>query len=383
MKILHTSDWHLGKTLCKHSLIEDQQYFIENNFFPTIEREKPDIIIIAGDVFDRAVAPIEAINIFNNVLYKVSHDYSTPLVIISGNHDSRERMAVGAELLKDQNIYISNSIDSFFKPITIKKDSEKINIYTLPFFDYTEAAHYFGDESNISSLSDAFSCLTEKLKDNFDNNTFNILVSHCYINCCSLSGSESSIYIAQTEEVSYKLLDMFDYIALGHLHSAQKAGNKGYYSGSPLSYSFSEKSFNKSMILVETYGKSFDLSHIDISPLRKVRTLKGNFKDIIEIGKNHPSDDYICVHLSDNSPIYMPIEQLKVYFPNIITVSADWINNAAQNSDTLDEIPPLNLKLNEKDLFCQFIEQICGEDVSESDLKNFDCVLSRLKEDEE
>lgn len=383
MKILHTSDWHLGRALCNRSLIEDQKYFIDNIFFRVIEQEKPDLIIIAGDVFDRAIASIDAINMFNDVLLRIGNDFAIPLIVISGNHDSRERMAIGSDLLKDHGIYIINSLDSFIKPITIKKGGQRINVFCFPYFDYHEINCLFAN-NEISCSNESFKILIEKIKDTINLNDFNILVSHCYINGSSISGSESSLCIAQSEEVSSSLFDMFDYIALGHLHTAQKAGENGRYSGSPLSYSFSETSFNKSMTVLKISGKQKEIKAVPIDPLRKTRVLRGTFKEIVDVGKENPCLDYICAELTDLVPIYMPVEQLRVYFPNIITVSSAWMKGSIEKSYTNSMNNALvTRKMDDRDVFCKFLNQMCLHTPTNDDMAVFKDILEFLKKEED
>ncbi len=383
MKILHTSDWHLGKTLCGRLLIEDQEYFIENVFFKAIDNEKPDLIIIAGDIFDRAIAPNEAIAMFNKVILKIGKEYSIPLVIISGNHDSRERMAIGADLLKDNGIYIINSIRDFDKPISFEKDNQRVNIYAIPYFDYNECTPFFKDEK-VSSLKDSFRLMIDEIKKTIDKDAFNILVSHCYINGCVSCESESSLYIAQSQEVSASLFEMFDHVALGHLHTAQKAGPNGRYCGAPLSYSFSEKSFQKSMDIINIDDNKKTITPIKIEPLRKVRVIRGRFNDIVEIGKKFPSSDYICAELEDSNPIYMPIDQLRVYFPNIISISADWMKASLDESNKeKDDNHFIGKKLNEEDIFCRFIKDICQKEVESQDISTFYEILKNVKKEED
>ena len=383
IKLLHTSDWHLGKTLGQKSLIDDQRYFIENVFYKIIEKENPDAVIIAGDIFDRAVPPTKAISLFNNLLLHFGKQLKIPLIIISGNHDSKSRMAVGTELLNSSGIYIANSIESIQKPISIKKGKQSVNIYTLPYFDKAELKNILNLDKDLS-LSEYYRELIAKANLNFSENSFNILVSHCYVTGYLDSEEENSLLIGGNEEISSSVFEKFDYVALGHIHSAQKAGINGRYSGSPICYSFREKSYNKSISILEIEQNKNNLRIVPINPLHKMKVIEGEFKDLVEMGKASPSDDYIRVNLTNKTPIYMPIEQLRVYFPNIITLSSEWVKSTSINTDFKAEFKDkiLNNTENELTAFSEFFKSLYGDNPSHKDTIAFKEILQFMKKEE-
>ncbi len=383
MKILHTSDWHLGKIFYGRSMIEDQAYFINEIFYQTLIKEKPDLVILAGDIFDRQIAPLEAISLFNEVILKLGDELKIPFVVISGNHDGAGRITLGAELLREKNIYIASSLSDFEHPILIEKKSEKVQIFTLPYFAPAMVRNQKRDET-IRGFYESYRVVLEGIKEKFDSNSLHILVAHCHVMGCAISDSEGTLFIGGSEEISASLFEEFDYVALGHLHTAQKAGKNGRYSGSPLSYSFDEKSNQKSMTIFETADRQILLRTIDIDPLHRVRTIRGSFQDVVEMGKRNPSQDYICVCLTDDVPIYMPMEQLRVYFPNIMTLQSEWFfRNKEKDLDKEDLKEHLRIRnMDDKSIFSSFLKDICLLEMKESDSEIFNQIQEILLKEE-
>lgn len=380
IKILHTSDWHLGKSIYGHSLIEDQAYFIDNIFFPTLIKEKPNLVIISGDIFDKHIAPISAINLFNSIITKISKDLHIPICIISGNHDSPERMCLASDILRQNGIYIASNISDVYSPVELNFNGENVNIFLLPYFNLQMARSFLKNE-NISSLEEAYKYIIEALKVKLNKNNFNILVTHTFVTGCTCDKSQTSLQIGGSDEVCSNTFSDFDYVALGHLHSSQKSGNNGKYSGSPLQYSFDEPDKSKSFTLLNITNKNLTIKELEIKPLHKMQTISGMFSDIVELGKNSPSDDYICINLEDNMPIYMPMEQLRVYFKNILTLNTNWINGK-KSSDILQKSDAINRLSNPEHVFKEFLQQICLTEATEDDIKIFNQAIIDLKKDE-
>lgn len=380
IKILHTSDWHLGKSIYGHSLIEDQAYFIDNIFFPTLIKEKPNLVIISGDIFDKHIAPISAINLFNSVITKISKDLHIPICIISGNHDSPERMCLASDILRQNGIYIASNISDVYSPVELNFNGENVNIFLLPYFNLQMARSFLKNE-NISSLEEAYKYIIEALKIKLNKNNFNILVTHTFVTGCTCDKSQTSLQIGGSDEVCSNTFSDFDYVALGHLHSSQKAGNNSKYSGSPLQYSFDEPGKSKSFTLLNIANKNLTIKELEIKPLHKMQTISGMFSDIVELGKNSPSDDYICINLEDDTPIYMPMEQLRVYFKNILTLNTNWINGK-KSSDILQKSDAINRLSNPEHVFKEFLQQICLTEATEDDIKIFNQAIIDLKKDE-
>ena len=180
LKILHTSDWHLGKIVLVQSMLDDQRYFIENVFLKALDEYRPDVIVLAGDIFDRSIAPIPAIELFEDTLYAVAQRH-IPLIAISGNHDSPERLIPAARLLRSSEIYLANSIQDFFEPIDISSsDGSRARFFCLPYFDLSAAKHFLGNDE-IKNANEAYQALFEAARDRLSDDCPNILVTHCTV----------------------------------------------------------------------------------------------------------------------------------------------------------------------------------------------------------
>lgn len=353
MKIIHTSDWHLGKSLFGQSLIDDQSDFIGNFFLPLVQKETPDIVIISGDIFDRNVAPAEAIRLFENFIGKMA-ELQIPLAVITGNHDSRDRIALCPELLRGSGIFIYTATDSFNKPVELCVKNEKLRVYPLPFFSGQQAIEHLGRETD--SYPTAFADIISEIKALLEPDYINILAAHCFVTGASLTDSENPVYVGNSAQVSRDLFGCFDYTALGHLHSPQSVGETVRYSGSPLKYSFDEEHQTKCVLKAEFTDKKLTVTPIPVPPKHDLRTVKGSFDEITELGKSCPSDDYIHIILTDRFPIYMPVDRLREYFPNILNLSYESLASVInQEAHTIDK------SSSDEEIFRQFMRQMCGE----------------------
>lgn len=382
MKILHTSDWHLGKVIYNVPMIDDQKYFINEVLFKIICKENPDLLIISGDIFDRQIASLEAIKLFNEFLIKICKKHKIPVAIITGNHDSADRISVASELLKDNKVYIISHINDKNKIITLFDNDLKVNIALLPYFDLQTARSYFNEDE--LSLNEAYNKILCEIKENLNETDFNILVSHCFVTGSKNFKTDDNLSVGTIDEINNKLFDGFDYVALGHIHSSQNVNSHIRYSGAPLKYSFDEPDKSKTISLIEIKDKSFKVEEIKIVPRHNMRTIKGKFNEIISQAKTNPSNDYICVELTDDMPIYMPMPQLRVYYPNILTVKSEWIKNInSENSENIlkNKMVSCNEK-NEKYVFTQFLKEICNVEPEKDDYNIFEEICEKLEKEE-
>lgn len=376
MKILHTADWHLGKIIHGKSLIEDQKYFINNCFFKTIADENPDVVIIAGDIYDRAIAPIEAISLFNYVINTL-YENNIVVLCISGNHDSPKRIATYSDILNKNNIFFRSDISDCFNPITISKNDQKINFFLLPHFDLVNAKLYFNSyddlQDQITSIDIAYKIIIDKIHEKLNKNQLNVLISHCFITGSSISDSESPLFVGNSCEVGSEKFSIFDYVALGHLHSYQKNKPNICYSGSPLKYSFNEPNSQKSMTIINLKNKSdISLKQIPIKPLHEMLSVEGYFEDLITLGKLNPNNNYIRIILKDNNPVFMPLCRLREFYPNILTLSSNFLNQSEDSKSF-----QYNALSNETDIFKSFMQDICSCEVNEDDLIFFSKALKK------
>ena len=245
MKFLHTSDWHLGRQFHNISLIEDQEFVLEQ-IYNYIIQEKVSAILISGDIYDRAIPPVSAVNLLNSFLERICFEIKIPIIMISGNHDSLERINFGSKMMKNSGVYIISDLKCITDPVII----EGINFYGIPYYDPDMVNDFFGVE--VKSHHESMKYLVDKIYSNMNRSSKNILLSHCFINGCSSSESERQLSVGGADLVGVEIFEEFDYVALGHLHAPQSKGSeKIRYSGSILKYSFSEIYQNKSITLVK------------------------------------------------------------------------------------------------------------------------------------
>ena len=296
MKLIHLSDLHIGKKIYGYSMLEDQKHIL-NQILNIIKDVNPDGIIIAGDVYDKSVPPSEAVTEFDDFLYMLSK-FDKPVFIISGNHDSAERLAFGARIMSDKKIYFSPVYTGNISPIECKDEYGSVFFYLLPFIKPNDVKKRFPDaQLNGSNYSDAVRFAVEQM--NIDPSKRNVLVTHQFVKGASKSDSEEPCSVGGTDEVAADIFDIFDYTALGHIHRPQNIGKSNLrYCGTPLKYSFSEENQNKSVTVVDIREKGVaDVSTIDLYPLRDMRTVEGEFENIRN--SSNYTEDYVRVILKD------------------------------------------------------------------------------------
>lgn len=370
MKLIHTGDWHLGKIIYSRSMLDEQKGFIYDFFIPLIERETPDAVIIAGDIFDRSIAPPEAIKLFDGFISYISGK-GIPLLAITGNHDGRERITLGAQLLKKSGIYIATDLKDAFEPVSIGN----LNFYLIPHIEPAQVREYFQNDE-IRGFSDSYKAVTDKIYEDIDDSAVNIAVSHCFLNGCTISESEAPMYIGGSAQISSDLFDRFKLVLLGHLHSPQRAGDNGYYSGSPLKHSFDEQRQKKGVNIFELKDGEFERRFEPHSPIHDMRTISGEFDSLLEQAKLNPSEDYIHIHLQDKKPIFMPMQRLREYYPNALELSTELLPSPGNVTAA-----PTRRSFGEpSDVFREFSSQICAQEATNEDLELFEKIVREALE---
>lgn len=381
MKLLHTSDWHLGKMIFGRSLLPDQEAFIKQEFLPAVEAERPDCILLAGDIFDRQIAPVEAIRLFDYTIAEI-HKLHVSLAAIAGNHDGADRIAIGTQLLRQSGITIAARLEDAFTPITVQSGNETADIYLLPYCEPAMVRQFLHND-DIHGFHEATCAILDEIRKTFRPDVLHILVSHCFVAGGILSDSESPVYVGGSGEVNPSAFDGFDYVALGHLHAPQRAGEHGRYSGSPLKYSFDEEHQKKSMTILHLSKESCELEELPVQPLHDMKTIQGTMAELLAQGQQQINEDYLFIRVTDKSPVYMPTEQLRPYYPNLLAVNCDWLNpTTATGDDAALREQLLHHKIDEVAVFEQFMKQICGEETDESDRALFLQVLNEVKNHE-
>ena len=321
MKILHLGDLHLGKRVNEISMIEDQK-FILDQIVTLVKEEKIDVILLCGDIYDKAIPTIEAIHLLDEFLEELS-DLKVKVLMISGNHDSSERLSFGRNLFKRSNLYIASQFNQEIEKITIKEDGYNINFYMLPFVKPAYINHVL--KIQTETYEECFKHLMEQVKINEDET--NILLAHQFVtvgkNSPELSDSETSS-LGGIDNIDYRLFDAFDYVALGHIHKPQAMGREMVrYAGSILKYSFSEiRKDKQATILTISKNKQISLSHHLLKPLRDMREMECSLESLLkrkcEIGNE---EDYMHVILTDEEQILDAIGKVRTVYPNVMQIS--------------------------------------------------------------
>ena len=322
MKLIHLSDLHIGKRLHEVSFIDDQRYIL-SQILSVIENESPDAILIAGDVYDKSVPSAEAVTLFDEFLTLLAGK-KAQVFIISGNHDSAERLAFGGRIMDMTGIHISPVYDKeSVKPFVLEDAYGKCNVYMLPFIKPAHVRRFFED-AEIESYTDAVKYAVDAM--NVNTNDRNVLVTHQFVTGGERSESEE-VSVGGTDNVDVEVFDCFDYVALGHLHGPQSVGRETVrYCGTPLKYSFSEESHTKSVTVVEMSEKGkVDVRTVDLVPMRDLKTIKGNYMDIVDksFRESHNPEDYYRVILTDEEDIPEAVSRLQAVYKNLLELSYD------------------------------------------------------------
>lgn len=343
MKIIHTGDWHIGKIVNEFSMIDDQRYILDE-LIKLINLEKPDVLIIAGDIYDRSIPPVEAVDLLNEVFSKILIDNKVKIVAISGNHDSGERISFGSKILEKEGLYIQGIIEDEIKSIRIDDEEGNVNFYMIPYVDPAILRRKFNNPE-IRNHNDAMKAIINRIKPNLNENERNIVVAHGYVTYkrkdaidkdgenlyelaeLEVSDSERPLSIGGTDLIDSDNFDCFDYVALGHLHGRQKVGREEIrYSGSLMKYSFSEINHKKGVVIIEIDGnKKINIRQEELRPKRNMRIIKGPLDELIKAGVEDCSnrEDYIQAILTDEGEIIDPIGKLRSAYPNIMILKRE------------------------------------------------------------
>ena len=321
MKFVHLSDLHLGKRVNEYSMLEDQEYIL-TKIINIIDDEKPSGVIIAGDVYDKSIPSAEAVQMFDDFLTRLAKR-NLRVFVISGNHDSPERMSFGYRLMNQSGIHISQVYDGKIEPFVIKDEHGVINVYMLPF---VKPAHVkrFSDES-IESYTDAIRVAIAEMK--VDQSARNLLITHQFVTGATRSESED-ISVGGSDNVDVSVFDGFDYVALGHIHSPQNCtSDRVRYCGTPLKYSFSEAKDNKSITVVELEEKgNVSVKTVSLVPMRDMVEIKGKYNEIMlkSFYENTSyQEDYIHITLTDEEDIVDAIGKLRTVYHNLMKLDYD------------------------------------------------------------
>ena len=332
MKLIHLSDLHIGKRVNEISMLEDQEYILLQ-ILQIIDDEKADAVLICGDVYDKSVPSAEAVTLFDDFLCRLAQR-KIPVLIISGNHDSPERLAFGNRLLELGGIHISPVYDGQVRSVTLTDEHGEAVFWLLPFIKPTHVKRFY-PEDGIESYTDAVRVALEKMP--VDTSKRNILLTHQFVTGSVTCDSEE-LSVGGSDNVDAAVLEAFDYVALGHIHGPQNIGsNRIRYCGTPLKYSFSESAHHTSVTLVNLGAKgSLELQLRPLQPRRDLRQLRGSFAQLTDKGfyQGTATHDYLHIILTDEEDVPEAVGQLRVIYPNLMKLSYD--NTRTRTNQTVD-----------------------------------------------
>lgn len=368
MKFLHLGDLHLGKSLFEFELKEDQKYILDQIIQVLVEKDIHHIVL-AGDVYDKSIPAEWAVKLFDAFLNNLKEN-NIQAYIISGNHDSDERLNFGSSLFASNGIHIVSKFDGELKKVTVEDEYGSVDVYLLPFVKASQVKHFYPD-AKIESYHDAVKTVIEKA--NIDTAKRNVLVSHQFVAGKSdptLSGSESLGVqnVGTIEKIGVDCFDDFDYVALGHIHSSQQVGREEVrYSGSLLKYSLSEANSVKRFPIVELKEKGkVDIELLEIKPKRDLRHIKGKMKDLLDPGNIQDVDDFIYVTLTDEDMVNDVMATFQQFYPN--TVKIDYENRHTKELDSISFDQVMENK-SFSQLIQDFYLQMYGSEISDEEME--------------
>lgn len=366
---MHLADLHLGKRVNGFSMMEDQEYIL-NRILEIMEEEQPDGLLIAGDVYDKTIPPAEAVRRMDDFLTAVAAKH-VPVFLISGNHDSAERVAFGHQLMQGSGIWISPVYDGTIRHHTLEDRWGEVNIYLIPFLRPSVVRSFFPDVE-IEDYTDALRTIIEDLQ--VDTSRRNVVLAHQFVTAAGAlpeTCDSEQLSVGGLDRVDGSVFSPFDYTALGHLHGPQRVGSETIrYAGSPLKYSFSELHQKKSVTVAELRAKGeTEIRQISLQPRREMTELRGTFEEILEEArkKGAPQTDYYHMILTDEIDVVDALSRLREYYPNIMLL--DYDNRRTRSQKEVEQLDRVEERT-PGELFAALYEQQNGQEM-DSDRKEY------------
>lgn len=357
MKLIHLSDLHLGKRVNGFSMLEDQSHVL-TQILEIIRREQPAAILLAGDIYDKSIPSVEAVRLFDGFLRSMA-ELCPCVIIISGNHDSAERLGFASDLLERSGVYVTQGYEGHTKPVTLTDEFGPVDFFPLPFFKPVQVRSFFPE---AQTYTDAVQAAVSEMQ--LDPTHRSVLIAHQFVTG-SVSCESEELSVGGTDQVDAAVFEGFDYVALGHLHGPQNVSPRIRYCGSPLKYSFSEEHHEKSVTVVDLTGEGEPIVRtVPLEPLRDFRTIRGTYLALtaLDFYRELNREDYYRVILTDEQDIPEAIGRLRAVYPNLMTLSYDnqrtRLSGEVQAAEAVEEKSP-------EELFALFYEQQNGCPMSE------------------
>lgn len=376
MKFVHLSDLHLGKRVNGYSMIEDQKYILLK-ILNVIDEQKAETVVIAGDVYDKPIPPTEAVQLFDDFLFRLV-ERNLQILVISGNHDSPERIAFGSRFMDKSGVHMSQVYNGKNDLVELKDKYGKVNFYMLPFVKPSNVRRFFEDEE-INTYTDAVRVAVSHM--NVNKKARNVIITHQFVTGAQRSESET-IAVGGTDNVDSYVFDDFDYVALGHIHGPQNVGkNTVRYCGTPLKYSFSEISHEKSVTVVEMKEKgNVKVSTVELTPKLDMREIKGTYEELTfkKNYENTNTEDYLHIILTDEEDVADAVAKLRCVYPNLMKL--DYDNTRTRNSFALTQAEETEKKT-DTELLSEFFEKQNGKPLSDEQLEYAANLFEQIKEE--
>jgi len=373
MRFLHTADWHLGRAFHQTSLLSEQEHVLQQ-FIALARDTAPDAVIVAGDLYDRALPPADAVRLLGWALEELALKLEIPTLLIAGNHDSAERVHFASTLLSRSGLHIRGALDGDLNPVILEDAHGPVSFCLLPYAEPPLVRETLSDDT-LHSHDAAMAALTARIRAGIDTDR-SVLVAHCFATGGEESESERPLTIGGAGNVDTARFRGFDYTALGHLHRPQSLAPGVRYSGSLLKYSFSEAEHEKSVSLVEMDETgAVRVEEIPLTPRRDVRIVEGSLDELrADPGAHGPVEDFLLIRLTDRKAILDAMGKLRQVFPNVLHLEQP----ALFRSGEVEIAGRERLKESEGELFESFVREMTGEDLSEEQTRAFEEIVDEL-----
>jgi exonuclease SbcD len=378
MRILHTSDWHIGRQFHNVSLLEDQRIVLDQ-IVNAARTEKVDVVIVAGDIYDRAIPPADAVTLVDEVFNQIINDLGIPLIVIAGNHDGPQRLGFASRQLARAQLYIAGPLTAEPQTVSLEDQHGEVVFYPIPYADPATVRDVFKDV-DIRTHNQAITRIIETIPKHKKQRS--VAIGHCFLAGGLDCESERPLSVGGADQVSPQHFTDFNYTAMGHLHRQQRQGSETIrYSGSPLKYSFSEALHEKSITIVDMGAEGeCEIKHLPLTARRDMRIISGAMDDIIRDARNDPNaDDYLLISLDDKQAILDPMGKLRTVYPNVLHLERPGLMSARPQQLAHRDL----MKKGELSMFKDFYRQTLDEDVTVEQEKILNELLDDIHADRE
>jgi exonuclease SbcD len=385
MKFIHTADWHLGKLVQGVYMTEDQR-FVLNQLVAAVELEQPDAVVIAGDLYDRAIPPTEAIELLDELFERIVLDLKTPVIAIAGNHDSPDRVNFATKILEGRGLHLIGQLRPDFKPVVLRDAFGEVHFHAVPYADPAQIRHMLQDEE-IRSHDDAMKAIVSHITSQMNGDARHVFVGHAFVTPSgeareNTSESERPLAIGGAEHVHAEYFERFHYTALGHLHQAHFVSHERIrYAGSPLKYSISEENHQKGFLIVELDAAG--AATIEKRPLTAIRDMRRITATIEEIETEHiANDDYVFVTLLNENPVLFPMEKVRAVYSNAMHVERRIHLAGAALGSEAEAGPRGRREADPVALFAAFYREVSGKTLTAKQEREFAETLASVLQEE-